>query len=476
MILVSAFRSYSCLLLARAVVCSDVSNDVLDSGVCTDPNCADLESPEAVALLQRRAGIRPARLASAHVQKSGTSKHDDMSDAHTRVTGALDASLSSRSVSLTLLDSLGYKDARCLDGSSGGFYYRPASAVANSTRWILHLQGGAECVTEEECIARTFTHLGSSKNWSSNANLGHLLLNESNSNFGSWNAVVFLYCSGDVWTGTQTEIGTTLPGLQFSGHKIIDAVLDHLSSVFALTSADEVILSGDSGGGVGVWLSLDYIRDKLATVPVVVGCSFAGYFFPQSQGNLLYTGMGAVTPYSSLTPADVKRYTHMWSSFLPTRCIDTLPQSPWMCLFGNVVYSSLQTPVFLSQSQFDAVTMNLHDGVPTCIWDCTYNPSQCPQDLVDFSLVWQKALFQHAVGIMNSTRDGVFSPACLMHDAFLATEPLIDGSSAVEAFTSWYFGGTLPTKLVDSCAGMNCNPTCPQGPLIPNPVLGSDPA
>lgn len=43
---------------------------------------------------------------------------------------------------LKLLDLEKYPQARCLDGSPGGYYVGPANG-SNPNRWIIHLQGEA---------------------------------------------------------------------------------------------------------------------------------------------------------------------------------------------------------------------------------------------------------------------------------------------------------------------------------------------
>lgn len=67
-------------------------------------------------------------------------------------------------VPLTLLDSAKYGEtARCLDGSMGGYYAQPASAKENSTKWVIYLNGGGECDSEDACKYQTTSALGSSK-------------------------------------------------------------------------------------------------------------------------------------------------------------------------------------------------------------------------------------------------------------------------------------------------------------------------
>ena len=54
-------------------------------------------------------------------------------------------------------------NARCLDGSNGGFWFRPAKSAAAATKWKVHFQGGAWCTTPVACADRAKWFLGGSK-------------------------------------------------------------------------------------------------------------------------------------------------------------------------------------------------------------------------------------------------------------------------------------------------------------------------
>jgi hypothetical protein len=44
-------------------------------------------------------------------------------------------------------------NARCLDGSSSGFYYEAGSG-SGASNWVIFFQGGGECHTQSDCTAR----------------------------------------------------------------------------------------------------------------------------------------------------------------------------------------------------------------------------------------------------------------------------------------------------------------------------------
>jgi hypothetical protein len=60
-----------------------------------------------------------------------------------------------------------YDSAKCLDGSPGAYYHRPALNSSFATKWVFSLQGGGECVDEPSCADRATGDLGSSNNYAS---------------------------------------------------------------------------------------------------------------------------------------------------------------------------------------------------------------------------------------------------------------------------------------------------------------------
>lgn len=66
-------------------------------------------------------------------------------------------------------------------------------------------------------------------------------------------------------------------GFYFSGHLVLEAVLDALDAQ-GLTAATEIMLTGDSAGGIGVWPNLDYLAQRYPHARVV-GAPVAGFYF-----------------------------------------------------------------------------------------------------------------------------------------------------------------------------------------------------
>lgn len=166
-----------------------------------------------------------------------------------------------------------------MDGTQSGFYYE-ASSNASTTAWAFHLQGGGECVDRASCEGHLHDALGSSKYWAASLpSLGFALSNDcaTNPGFCDFHHVFLPYCSQDLHSGTRTTPSPETFGLYFAGHAIFAAVLDELLANTSLPAARSAFLSGDSAGGIGSWLNVDYLASRLPQAEVV-GFPIAGFY------------------------------------------------------------------------------------------------------------------------------------------------------------------------------------------------------
>jgi hypothetical protein len=273
--------------------------------------------------------------------------------------------------------------AKCMDGTLGGFYHQHAKVEANKAKWVIHMQGGGECVDSVQCARRFNSSLSSSDFFPDYINLTYDPANTNHSHrkpsadrsslqdvselgfrwdkFGWWlcddnpdtnpelygyNHVWLPYCSGDLWSG-QRLTPTTLPmahgdngsdanvSVYFSGHHILGAVLEALDDL-GLDDAELIIVSGNSAGGIGMWLSIDYINERYDN-PRVLGVSIAGFYsfsFPYTGPNATDPNNGLANFSESAWPAHVR----LWDSYMNKACTkslkvidlstDNLPRAP----------------------------------------------------------------------------------------------------------------------------------------------------
>jgi hypothetical protein len=372
---------------------------------------------------------------------------------------------------ITRLDQSKYPSAKCLDGSPGAFYYAPASAASNNTKWVFSLEGGGECVHESDCTARASTRFGSSKAYTQYQGLGELQYPGASKNpdMSTYNFVFIKYCSGDLFSGAQKAPSPASWGLQFSGHEIVRATLHTLIADHALASADLIVWSGDSAGGMGCMLSLDFVADlvhKHNPDTRVLGAPIAGYYFSNDQP---YNGTSpAAVKYIPWTFAALQQYYTTWSAVVPARCRKATPAAPWKCLIGVAILPTLATPVFIMEAQTDRVVMPLHDGLPHVWYDkvhpvCRNTVADCPESVLKYMSRWRQQMMTALIGSAEKLPStvGFFHPSCLVHTEFKWEGPFLSGMNYLQAFGLWAFRreASQTVRLYDTC-GVMCNPSC----------------
>lgn len=383
---------------------------------------------------------------------------------------------------LYLLSLDKYPYARCMDGTPGGYYFSPASSRSDADKWVIHLQGGGECTTQTRCDDQLTGVLGSSKYFSSTYNFWFYNYPNATANpYAGWNHVHVNYCTQDFHLGTRTSASNDTWGLHFSGHWVVEAVLTELelSSPNSLANASDVILAGDSAGGIGVWPHVDWLSARYPTAQVI-GAPIAGFYF------YAYPYQGPYHTSSDLAdfrePAWPQHYD-LWQPFLDVDCYRALKDTPWACILANYSHPYVQSPVFVAEAQTDQVVTMFHDWLP--------DPSAIPgdkwqQDQLNYLGDWSHNMTQGLSPLIDSSKAalaagtppqfGVFNPACFTHTGFNATAPIIggqDGRNYYEVFEAFRgaVSGTATTTNIssivaqDTC-GIICNPSCIAPPHV----------
>jgi hypothetical protein len=365
---------------------------------------------------------------------------------------AASASALPTSAPLTLLpaNTLG----RCLDGTASGFYFLPASSPASHSKWTITLYGGGECNSDASCSAHLHDSLGSSKYFASSASFTDHYADAStasNPGFGDWNHVQVPYCSQDLHTGTRTNASAETFGLFFSGRLVYEAVLTELDAL-GLASATDILLTGDSAGGIGVWPNLDSTAQRYPSARVV-GAPVAGFYFYAFP----YTGPNHThSILSDFSPAGWRALHALYASYVDEDCGAAHASDPSFCMLANNSLPFISSSVFVTEAQTDQVVLLDHDDVPAQ-W------LQQPQELA-YLREWAGNMSVALSPLLatNAPRNGAFTPACFIHTSFSASAPLIEGVGFLQAAAAWYSGASPASqyKLSDSC-GIMCNPSCP---------------
>ena len=252
-----------------------------------------------------------------------------------------------------LLTDAAKSGAVCLDGSPGGFYLRRGSA----NKWIVFHQGGGWCGSPDNCLERAGTNLGSSKNWPdtyTDAYEGSAMFDYPP--FNEFNVVYAMYCDGGSWAGNTTQVvGNTT--VYYKGRPLLDALLDVLLGM-GLKSADELLYSGCSAGGLTTYLHTDYVRSRVPASVKMVALADAMFSLP-------YDNVGGVASYPSVMQ-------FVYSAMNTFESVDSDCAAhygrdmAWMCMFGAVGSRFVQTPLFILNSNYDSWQQAAIIGLGDC--------------------------------------------------------------------------------------------------------------
>ncbi|CAI7879260.1 unnamed protein product [Closterium sp. NIES-53] len=265
------------------------------------------------------------------------------------------------STSLVLLPPSKY-GARCLDGSPPGFYHRQGHGTG-ANKWLIYLQGGGWCYSVTGCSFRATTVLGSTRFYVPPSNpafestlrkygtqfSGMLSASaQENPAFFNWNTVMVLYCDGGGFAGSGQRIAVNRTTTLFShGSRIINAVLQELTTQRGMAAAAKVVLSGCSAGGQAVSAMCNRVG---AAVPRAdVKCLMDGGFFLDADD---VTGQKY---FRSLA----KSIVALHRPFIDPACRQMYGTQVWKCFFPQNNLYFVRRPVFIVNSVADFAAIDI---------------------------------------------------------------------------------------------------------------------
>jgi hypothetical protein len=259
-------------------------------------------------------------------------------------------------VPLVLFDENDYPHAKCLDGTQAGFYFQNATKNEENKKWVIYLAGGGECDTESACVSQTYGSLGSSKYFASESDSSGWYLASDycpyNVDLCGWNHVMNPYCSQDLHAGQVTEPSEKTWGLYFAGHLIVESMLDSLDK-FGLQDATDIVVSGVSAGGIGVWMNVDYIADRYPNARVSAATIAGHYYYATYYDGSNHTSPGSMGDFrESAMPVTYDLY----QAYVDETCkaaMEAQSLSPSACMFSNYSLPYIESDSFVIQAQTD---------------------------------------------------------------------------------------------------------------------------
>ena len=250
--------------------------------------------------------------------------------------------------------------ALCLDGSPGAYYEH---ITPNATKWIFWMQGGGWCYSPNGCLGRSHSALGSSTGYAANVSrfsfAGPMSPDcDVNPQFCDFNLIHLQYCDGASFSGALEEpVHVNSSGknstIYFRGAYIRRAVIQHLISRGLLSTATEVLVGGDSAGGLATFLHADAFKNELSSAAKNLtkfkALPVSGYFPMHANYNnqqSYVTRMKAIFELAGVANGGVN-----------TRCLEAMREESgedWRCMFAETVTPFINVDTFALQSRMDA--------------------------------------------------------------------------------------------------------------------------
>lgn len=410
--------------------------------------------------------------------------------------------------------------ASCLDGSPPAYYVR--RSPTGRADWVVSLEGGAWCwqLTDDpnngyaNCVARAFTQSVGTSTGMAPTMQGSGMLDADpalNPRFHDYNVALIHYCDGGFYTSSNPNpVNVTWNGtarqIFFRGRPNLEAVFADLaaSQGFGGAGAREVVLTGGSAGGQGVYFHVDWLRETVLN--------------PNAHPGLLVTGVADAGMF--LDAPDFPTGTHqyrlrlntalpLWGTLaagtLDASCLNAFAPTndTWRCFFPQYSLAHISTPIFVANSATDAE--QLHDDfVLGCcpLVNCSAlspfpdpRPACGPQALA--AVEWYRDFFHASVNATLAANPGVgaFIDTCWVHVQTGGMGPPFWGNYSIpvdpaappgsgdrltlqEAVSVWYDavlaaaagggGAFAPVQLIDTAEFLQ-NPSCPYPPPPPGP-------
>ena len=358
-------------------------------------------------------------------------------------------------MNVLLSDYVESTGARCLDGSPYELWL--ARSSTGSPHFVIDIMGGAWCGDIASCEARAYApascFLGSSNASCFNADsercadkapamqfsclpacngarwCGGLMTNSSATNAltHDWNKVLLPYKDGGSFAGNNETVTMTPSGpLYFRGQRNFLAAIDYLVRNAGLGAAgSEVILTGNSAGGLATYFHADLLTELLPQARVTAAPD-SGFFYGTDPGHPSWGAeLRSIVSFMNAT------------SGLDASCVAAeiaAGGDPATCAYPEVLAPHVTTPLFVMNGRFDPALDSIAAGE---------NQSNATH---------VREIGQRFLGLVNSTvlapsgRNAAFITSCAQHCGQWAQgtdgdfDVLIDGDHAIDAMLKWRAG------------------------------------
>jgi hypothetical protein len=368
--------------------------------------------------------------------------------------------------------------ALCVDGTLPAYWYRPGTG-SGINEWVIWFGGGGACDSQADCAVYISKNgspvLVSSNGFGPTSGKG-ITSAASSTNPALYNAnMIYLhYCSADTWVGNQLGVGPYNPNdsstWNFEGRRNAVAFIESLMEAYpGLNTASQIILGGDSSGGVGVTEVANDILPLLPAVPPKVLVNDAGFMFDIGQYDAAVPAPH-IYPYTpDYFESDIQQRFVYWNAHGDSVCdaLATTPTQHGNCYNTAYILQNgfITIPTFVGISQLDTsqVTQEL---CPTEYGYCPYyrTPNSKPG-------VWETAFAAQAtvdvIGAGTAAAYSAYAADYFMHVmlndnlAFTTPLPFPQGNLAPrDVFDAWLANTTgAPVSYIANSPGVGTYPS-----------------
>ncbi|CAL4976546.1 unnamed protein product [Urochloa decumbens] len=374
-----------------------------------------------------------------------------------RRTSAAAAAAAPLMVPITILKSAVDAGAVCMDGTPPAYHFDPGSGAGNNS-WIVNLEGGGWCNNVRACQFRKTSRRGSSDLMEKEIPFGGIMSSSptDNPDFYNWNRVKIRYCDGASFAGEGFDKEN---GFYFRGQRIWDATIRHLLSI-GMASADKVLLTGCSAGGLAVILHCDEFQAYFQPTTAVKCLADAGLFLDAvdvSGGRSLRSYYSDIVAMQGVAPN------------LPPACTARLDTTS--CFFPQNVIDGIKTPIFLLNAAYDVwqiqESLAPNGADPSGAWRaCKSNRSACDTSQMMILQDFREQMVATVRGFSGSRSNGLFINSCFAHcqselpatwSSAAGGSPAIQNKGIAKSVGDWYFG-RAEVKAID--CPYDCDGTC----------------
>ena len=345
--------------------------------------------------------------------------------------------------------------AVCLDGSTPGYYLRQGSGKGNKN-WIIYLQGGAWCESEETCLGRSRMHLGSSLFFKPLGNPGGILSHNKKENpeFYDWNVAYLPYCDGSSFAGNRSDpVQVQGSLLYFRGLRILDSTISELLSDTNLKEANHVIFSGTSAGGLAVMLHADFVRSKLPKQVHFRALADSGFFLDTASRK-----QKGQRKFRKIMQSVFK--LHDCTDGVPQHCVkNTSGKKLWKCIFPQYFLRFVKSSLFVVNPLYDSWQLGNIWEIP-----CAHHPYSCTKKELKQIKKFRKTTLKAMKGVIKgSSNIALFADSCIDHGQVIFNAQWntikVMRKSISSSFSKWYHKPKKEMYFIDE-DNYPANPTC----------------